>query len=120
MRYPNARDAWGAVWEAAGEGDVSTLSFLLDKVATLLHPPITMDPPAVAGVLADLWRLFATPEPGASVPRKIAFYAAALGQMGRAEWLAVESEVRREVERLKAEMPEEEPVREAVLLTPRS
>lgn len=123
VRYTSVRDAWDAVWEAIGDGGEGTLAFLLDKVAALLHPPITTDPPRVNSVIADMWRLFADPKPGAALPRKIAFYAVAAAQLGRADWLRVEGEVRREAERLRAEMPEpeqEEGVREAVLLTPRS
>lgn len=103
VRYESARDAWGAVWEAMGKGEVSTLTFLLDTTAGLLHPPITTDPPRVAHVLADAWRVCRR-----GVARKLAFYTAAIQQLGRAEWLRVEGEVRAEVARLRAEMPDEE------------
>ncbi|CAK9782884.1 hypothetical protein CC85DRAFT_240382 [Cutaneotrichosporon oleaginosum] len=103
VRYDNARAAWGAVWEAMGEGEVCTLAFLLDTTATLLHPPITTDPPRAARVLADCWR---TSRGG--VARKLAFYAAASRQLGRGEWLHIEAEVRAEAARLRAEMPDDE------------
>jgi hypothetical protein len=103
VRYESTRDAWGAVWEAMGKGEVSTLMFLLDTVAGLLHPPITTDPPHVAHVLADAWRVCR-----GGVARKLAFYTAAIQQLGRAEWLRVEGEVRAEAARLRVEMPDEE------------
>lgn len=129
VRYASARDAWGAVWEAIGaevdgEGGVETLAFLLDKVTSLLHPPITTDPPRAYLVLSDMYRLYAAPKAGAALPRKVSFYVAAVAQLSRADWLNVAGEVKREAERLRAEIPEEaeeteEAVRAAVLMTPR-
>ncbi|BEJ04400.1 hypothetical protein CcaverHIS641_0202170 [Cutaneotrichosporon cavernicola] len=72
VRYESVRDAWAAVWEAMDKGEVHTLAFLLDTVATLFHPPITTDPPRADHVLADCWRSCR-----GGVARKLAFYGAA-------------------------------------------
>ncbi|KAL1411161.1 hypothetical protein Q8F55_002111 [Vanrija albida] len=101
-RYTSAQEAWGAVWEGIG-GAPGTLPRLLDMAAGLLHPPITTDPPRAASALDDLYALFARPKPGAAAPRKIAFYLAALGQVSRPEWLALEREVRRDADKLREE-----------------
>lgn len=41
---------------------------------------------------------------GGSVSRKLAFYVVALRQMSRGEWLALEREVRREIDKLEVEL----------------
>jgi hypothetical protein len=55
-----------------------------------------------------MYDLFASPKPGAAVPRKLAFYIAALQQLRRHEWLRLEKEVVREVAKLQEETPQEE------------
>lgn len=118
VRYESARAAWGAVWEAIGQldgaQDPKTLVFLLEMVAKLFHPPITTDAPKATGVLDDLYGLLATQRP-AAVAKKVVFYAAAMAQVPRDDWVRIETEVLKEVERLKGEMdqtgtPQERPV----------
>lgn len=110
VRYESARSAWAAVWEAIGRldgaQDPKTLVFLLDVVARLLHPPIVTDPPRAVGVLDDLYAFLSTrgaKGTPAGAAKKLLFYIAAMRQLGRESWLAVEREVERETEALKAE-----------------
>jgi len=124
VRYESAREAWGSVWErvgaqAAEEGETlppEALIKVLEIVGNLLHPPITLDPPHAALVLADTYRVLSTPKAGADA-KKVAFYRAAIGQIGRQEWLRLEREVQRDVEMLRAENYQEEPVRESVQIS---
>jgi hypothetical protein len=79
-----------------------------------------MDPPRIHLVLSDLYHLFSRPKIGPA-GKKALFYLAALRQLERQDWLAIESELRKEVERLQAELGEdvsetEEPSRDHLLL----
>lgn len=114
VRYESVTSAWGAVWEAvgreqSGRADQAALLRILEMVSKMLHPPITLDPPRAILVLDDVYALFASPKPGAAVPRKIAFYLASMKQLGRGDWLHVEAELKRETLKLEEEMGEEEP-----------
>lgn len=48
--------------------------------------------------------LYSRIRPGGAVPRKLAFYLAALKGMGREDWLGVKREVERELGRLEQEV----------------
>jgi len=78
-------------------------------------------PPRILLLLSDVYNLFARPKPGAAVPQKVAFYLAALKQLSREDWLGLEREVQKEVEKLQEEnqvdeREEEEPERPALKL----
>jgi len=93
---------------------------LLNSLSPLVHPPITTDPPRIQLVLSDLYHLFSRPKVGPA-GKKVLFYLSALRQLDRQDWLAVENELRKEVERLQAELGEEgseteEPSRDHLLL----
>jgi hypothetical protein len=87
----------------------------------MLHPPITLDPSQAALVLADTYRILASPKPSkpGAEAKKVAFYRAAVGQIGRSDWLRLEREVQRDAEKLRTEMRKEEPVRESVQISER-
>lgn len=95
---------------------------MLSILPALLHPSIMIDtPPRILLLLSDVYNLFARPKPGAAVPRKVAFYLAALKQLSREDWLGLEREVQKEVEKLQEEnqmdeREEEEPERPALKL----
>ena len=63
---------------------------------------MTTDPLRIQLVLADLFRLFSTPK-ATHVSKKLLFYSAALGQLGRQDWLRIEAEVKKEAAQLEAE-----------------
>jgi hypothetical protein len=65
-------------------------------------------PPRLFLLLSDIYHVFAKPKAGAAVPRKLAFYLAALEQLSREDWLRVEREVQNEVEKLQGENEEED------------
>lgn len=93
---------------------------LLNSLSPLVHPPITTDPPRIHLVLSDLYHLFSRPKVGPA-GKKVLFYLAALRQLERQDWLGVENKLRKEVERLQAELGEEgsdteEPSRDHLLL----
>ena len=93
---------------------------LLNSLSPLVHPPITTDPPRIHLVLSDLYHLFSRPKVGPA-GKKVLFYLAALRQLERQDWLGIENELRKEVERLQAELGEEgldteEPSRDHLLL----
>ncbi|ODN80965.1 hypothetical protein L202_03077 [Cryptococcus amylolentus CBS 6039] len=110
-RHESLGSAWGSVWEAiSSDMDVpplaETLRHLLGLIPDLLHPPITTPAyPRVLLILSDLYGLFTLPpgKVGGAVPRKVAFYVKALRQLDRAEWLQLESEIRKEVDKLEGE-----------------
>jgi hypothetical protein len=79
---------------------------LLHSLSPLVHPPITTDPPRIHLVLSDLYHLFSRPKVGPA-GKKVLFYLAALRQLERQDWLVIENELRKEVERLQAELGEE-------------
>lgn len=86
----------------------------------MVHPPITTDPPRLLLVLADLYRLLARPKIG-PVAKKLIFYTAALGQLDRQDWLRIEKDLGKEVEKLEVDDPQEPvddeiPQRENLLL----
>ena len=88
--------------------ETDTLLRLLTILKPLLHPPLdTTHSHGVLVVLSDLWRMWAIPKAGAAVPRKLAFYFAALTQLGRTEWLRLENEVESEARRLEEEVRED-------------
>ena len=60
-------------------------------------------PPRLFLLLSDMYQVFARPKVGAAVPRKIVFYLAALKQLSREDWLRIEGEVQKEVNKLQAE-----------------
>ena len=62
-------------------------------------------------LLSDLHGLFAIPRAGAPA-RKLAFYLAAMGKLRREDWLKLEGEVRKEVEKLREETVSDEEVGE--------
>lgn len=107
-RFESVEQAWGSVWDAmqASAPPRALLPRLLDMAAPLLHPPITTDPPRAASVLDDLYRLFSHPKAGAPA-KKIAFYLAAMRQVSRTEWLALEREVRKDADKLREESADE-------------
>jgi hypothetical protein len=93
---------------------------LLNSLSPLVHPPITTDPPRIHLVLSDLYHLFSRPKVGPA-GKKVLFYLAALRQLERQDWLGIESELRKEVERLQTELgaegsDTEEPSRDHLLL----
>jgi hypothetical protein len=93
---------------------------LLNSLSPLVHPPITTDPPRIHLVLSDLYHLFSRPKLGPAA-KKVLFYLAALRQLERQDWLAIESELRKEAGRLQAEIGDEvseaeEPSRDHLLL----
>ena len=93
---------------------------LLNSLSPLVHPPITTDPPRIQLVLSALYHLFSRPKVGPA-GKKVLFYLAALRQLERQDWLAVENDLRKEVERLRTELGEEgseteEPSRDHLLL----
>ncbi|WVQ73782.1 hypothetical protein IAR50_003362 [Cryptococcus sp. DSM 104548] len=110
-RHESLGSAWGSVWEAiSSDMDVppspQTLRHLLGLIPALLHPPITTPAyPRVLSVLSDIFHLFTVPpgKVGGAVPRKVAFYVKALRQLDRTEWLRLESEIRKEVQKLEGE-----------------
>ncbi|GFZ47135.1 hypothetical protein JCM24511_04878 [Saitozyma sp. JCM 24511] len=109
VRYESARDAWAAVWEAIGSGldptpTIDLLIRLLTPLPGLIHPPLdTTHVPRILLLLSDLYQLFAKPKPGAAVPRKLAFYLAALRQLSRDDWLRLEREIGKEILKLQEE-----------------
>lgn len=62
-------------------------------------------------MLDDLYRFFSTPKAGAAA-KKIVFYAAAMAQLGREDWLQLEALVNKEIDALKAETTTDEDERE--------
>ncbi|WVO15329.1 hypothetical protein L204_102985 [Cryptococcus depauperatus] len=111
VRHENFESAWTYVWEAIGRDaetsvDLQTLHHLLELLPTLLFPPITSPShPKILLLLSDIYSLFARP-PGRverAVPRKLAFYARSLEQLERREWLMIESEVRKTLDKLEEE-----------------
>jgi hypothetical protein len=130
-RYTSVSAAWGGVWDAINAASLESeseplapaaLIRVLEIVTTLLHPPITTAPPSAALVLADVHR--ALDAKGAAA-KKVAFYRAAIAQIGRREWLALERELGTEIERLRDELGDsegdgegesEEPVRESLVV----
>ena len=84
---------------------------LLGIVGQLCHPPITTDPPRIHLVLADLYRLTITAKSkvGGHVAKKLLFYTAALKQLDRQDWLRIEQDLRKEVEKLESEIEDEDP-----------
>ena len=70
----------------------------------MLHPPIVSDQPhKITLVCSDVYRLLASPKPGAAAPRKMLFYVASLRQLSRDDWLRLEAEVQREKLKLEAQ-----------------
>ena len=72
----------------------------------MVHPPITTDPPRILLVLADLFNFFSRPKVG-HVAKKLLFYSAVLGQLGREDWLRIERDLKKEAEKLEVEDPQE-------------
>ncbi|ORY28764.1 hypothetical protein BCR39DRAFT_533731, partial [Naematelia encephala] len=112
VRYESTREAYSSVWETIGH-DIdpplppTTLLRLLDTLAPLLHPPLlTSVPPNIIVVLSDLYHLYSLPKAGAAVPRKLAFYIAALRSLKREDWLRLEREVQKESTKLRNEIDE--------------
>jgi hypothetical protein len=71
----------------------------------LLHPPLDQSQHiGILRILSDMYALYERYKKGGSVSRKLGFYAVALQQLDRAEWLTLEREVRRECARLKEEL----------------
>lgn len=69
----------------------------------MVHPPITLEPPRIHLVLADIYRLYSSPRIGL-VTKKLLFYFAALNQLGRQDWLQVERGVVKEIDKLETEL----------------
>ena len=70
----------------------------------MLHPPIVSDEPhQISLACSDVYRLLALPKAGAAAPRKMLFYIASLPQLARTDWLRLEADVRKEVQKLKSE-----------------
>lgn len=55
-------------------------------------------------LLSDAYSLFSKPKPKGAAPRKLLFYLAALKQLDRADWLDLEGEIRKEIEKLRNEL----------------
>ncbi|WRT69223.1 uncharacterized protein IL334_006207 [Kwoniella shivajii] len=108
-RYENLSSAWGDVWDKIGDEmssppTISILLQLLSLLPSLIHPPIiTTSSPKIFNLLSDLYHLFSTPKAGGAIPRKIAFYFKSLQSLTRQDWLLLEREVERELNRLKDE-----------------
>jgi hypothetical protein len=141
IRHTSAREAYSSVWERIATKDVSSITIheehsltiqtsvpnteilirLLNSLISLVHPPITTDPPRIHLALSDLYRLFSRNKIGPA-SKKLRFYLAALRQLDRQDWLGVERELRKEVDRLQSELgnnentDEEAPTRERLLL----
>ena len=142
IRYTTTREAYTSTWEQIGADRVSShflrlasaphsyfqeqapgieiLVRLLNSLLPLVHPPITTDPPRIHLALSDLYHLFARPKVGPA-SKKVLFYVAALRQLDRQDWLGMERELRKEVEKLEAELGEEgseseQPSRDHLLL----
>lgn len=128
LRYTSVREAYSAIWEKLGDdlnnstssrSGTDLLIRLLEIVVTLLHPPITTDPPHLLLLLSDVYRLFA-PAGAKHTPaeRKLGFYLVALKQLSRPQWLSVKAEMEKEVRRLRDELgvldPDQEVVDEGV------
>lgn len=104
VRYESLSAAYGSVWDSiASQSDHPPppryLAQLLETTTKLLIPPITVNPPRVALVLGDCQQVL-----DKLGKRKVAFYDSALGQVKRAEWAMLSSEVSREAEKIKAEL----------------
>lgn len=126
VRHLSARDAWSAVWDAIAQPgaldaesavpadeqpapDTQMLIRLLSLVPRLLHPPLdTMVPCGCLWLLSDLHTLYnPTKSPNAGpVARKLLFYIAALRKLDRKDWLKLEQEVQRELNKLRDESGE--------------
>nr|XP_031861499.1 uncharacterized protein CI109_003103 [Kwoniella shandongensis]KAA5528571.1 hypothetical protein CI109_003103 [Kwoniella shandongensis] len=118
VRHETFSSAWGSVWEVICSDlqspSPSTLHHLLSLLPQLLHPPIlASSSPKILLVLSDLYAHFSKPKAGGAVPRKLAFYIKALQSLERTDWLKLENDVRKEVEKLKAEsLPDTDEIEE--------
>jgi len=76
---------------------------LLEQLRSLLHPPIlASEQPTIMLVLSDLYGLFSIPRQGGAA-KKLVFYVEALRELRREDWLRLENEVRKEVDKLRSE-----------------
>lgn len=76
---------------------------LLEIVRSLIHPPITTDPPRVFSVLGDIYQLCSSPKVG-HISKKLLFYVAALHQLERQDWLRIEQDLAKEIDKLETEL----------------
>ncbi|WVW79523.1 hypothetical protein I302_101492 [Kwoniella bestiolae CBS 10118] len=110
VRYENPSSAWGNVWDKIvddlppDQTNLSTLHHLLSLLSALIHPPIAQPSlPKLFYILSDLYGLYSIPKAGGAVPRKLAFYFKALRSLSRSEWLSLEKQLERELDRVKSE-----------------